>query len=195
MQKALAAALSAFCLLHSAFAVDRPGPDGFLLALPGYEFEFPRDHGSHDGYRTEWWYYTGHLRAENGHHYGFELTFFRVGVSLSGAPAPSPTGSGQNRTGEGAGPPLGSAWDLHHLALAHFAITDVDGKAFRYYEKLNRSSSFTARAASGYLEVFNEGWRATTLRDGSWRIVAAESGDAIDLTLRARKPPAIHGEN
>ena len=161
MQKTLAYLLSAFFALQA-----------------GYDFEFPRDHGSHYGYPTEWWYYTGHLRTDDGHRYGFELTFFRVAVP-SGGPAVPPA----------------SAWDFRHLALAHFAITDVDGKAFRYYEKLNRDSPFTARATSGYLDVFNEGWRATTLRDGSWRIVASQNGDAIDLTLRTRKPPAIHGEN
>lgn len=174
MQKALVILLSAFCLLPSAFAIDRPGSDGFLLALPGYEYEFPRDHGSHDGYRTEWWYYTGHLRTSDGHRYGFELTFFRVGVDPK--PAESP-------------------WDLRHLALAHFAITDVDGRRFRYYEKLNRSSPYTAQAASGYLDVFNEGWRAITLHDGSWLIAAKQGDDSISLILRSRKPPAIHGEN
>jgi len=173
------ALISAFCLLHSAFAADRPGPDGYLLALPGYDFEFPRDHGSHDAYRTEWWYYTGHLRAKDGHRYGFELTFFRVGAGAGGL------NSAPNQ----------SAWDLHHLALAHFAITDIDRKEFRFYEKLNRSSPFTAKSASGYLDVFNEGWKATTLRDGSWRIVATQGGDSIDLTLRSHKSPAIHGEN
>ena len=148
----------------------------FQPALPGYQFEFPRDHGTHDEYRTEWWYYTGHLEAESGRNYGFELTFFRVGVADPGTP---------QETG----------WDLRNLALAHFAVTDVDGKKFRYYEKLNRASPFTAAAAAGRLDVFNEGWRATTERDGSWRIIAAQDGDAIDLTLRSRKPPAIHGEN
>ncbi len=170
------AALVAFCVLSSLRAADRPGPDGFLLALPGYEFEFPRDHGSHDGYRTEWWYYTGHLTTESGHRYGFEVTFFRVGVVPPSVPRES-------------------AWDLRNLALAHFAVTDVDGKAFRYYEKLNRSSPFTAGAATGFLNVFNEGWRAATAADGSWRLVAADGTDRIDLDLRSRKPPAIHGEN
>ncbi|HEX9998570.1 MAG TPA: hypothetical protein VGB45_15630, partial [Abditibacterium sp.] len=37
----------------------------FRLALPGYKFQFPRDHGSHPTFATEWWYYTGHLKAEN----------------------------------------------------------------------------------------------------------------------------------
>jgi predicted secreted hydrolase len=166
--------LSAFCFVISAFAGDKPGADGFLLALPGYDFDFPRDHGSHDGYRTEWWYYTGHLRADDGHRYGFEVTFFRVGVDPR---------------------PADNAWDLRHLSLAHFAITDIDGRQFRYYEKLNRSSKFTAQAAAGHLDVSNEGWRATTAPDGAWRLVAFEGPDAVDLTLRMRKPPAIHGAN
>ena len=149
----------------------------FLPALPGYEFAFPRDHGSHDQFRTEWWYYTGHLESAKGRRYGFELTFFRVGVV-------APDGS-----------PQATAWDLRNLSLAHFAITDIDGQKFRYYEKLNRSSPYTASAAPGRLDVFNEAWRATTTSDGAWRISAAENGDRIDLVLRTHKPPAIHGEN
>ena len=151
----------------------------FRSATPGYEFSFPRDHGAHSEYQTEWWYYTGHLRTEAGRRYGFEVTFFRVGVA-GGVQA-----SGLSPT----------RWDLNHIMPAHFAVTDVGGKTFRYYEKLNRASKFTADAVEGRLEVFNESWRATTNPDGSWRLVASEGKDSLDVTLRARKPPAIHGEN
>ena len=44
-------------------------------------YEFPRDHFNHQDYQTEWWYYTGNLKAADGHRFGFELTFFRQGVS------------------------------------------------------------------------------------------------------------------
>src|SRR5947209_6258225 len=60
----------------------------FAPALPGYEFQFPRDHGSHDEYKTEWWYYTGNLRTDRGHRYGFEVTFFRVGIVPPDGTAP-----------------------------------------------------------------------------------------------------------
>jgi len=148
----------------------------FRPALPGYEFSFPHDHGSHDEYKTEWWYYTGHLQTQDGRRYGFELTFFRVGVTPPGTDATT-------------------KWDVRNLSLAHFAVTDVAGKDFRYYEKLNRSSAFTAGAAPETLDVFNEGWRAVTLADGSWRISAYGGKDAIDLVMTSRKAPAIHGEN
>src|SRR5437870_893122 len=52
----------------------------FASALPGYEYAFPRDHGTHDEYKTEWWYYTGHFTATDGRRFGFELTFFRAGI-------------------------------------------------------------------------------------------------------------------
>ena len=146
----------------------------FRIARPGYEFAFPRDHGSHPEYRTEWWYYTGHFWTERGRRYGFEVTFFRVGMTVAETPRET-------------------RWDLEQVMPAHFAITDVQAKDFRYYEKLNRESPFTAGAAVGHLDVFNEGWRATSNPDGSWRLIARAGTDAIDLTLRARKPPAIHG--
>ena len=34
---------------------------GFSQVLEPREFEFPRDHGPHPGFRQEWWYLTGHL--------------------------------------------------------------------------------------------------------------------------------------
>ena len=33
------------------------------LAQPGYVWSFPRDHWAREGYKTEWWYFTGHLRT------------------------------------------------------------------------------------------------------------------------------------
>ncbi|HSY49777.1 MAG TPA: lipocalin-like domain-containing protein [Thermoanaerobaculia bacterium] len=163
---------STFDIRHSTLAAQT----AFTPALPGYDFSFPRDHGTHDEYKTEWWYYTGHLETDSGKRYGFELTFFRVGITPPGE-APK------------------TRWDLRNLALAHFAVTDVAANDFRYYEKLNRSSPFTAGAAVGTLDVFNEGWRAMTLADGSWRLMAYGGKDSIDLKMTSHKAPAIHGEN
>ena len=169
---ALVLSFSSFALPVSSFAAE----PAFVPALPGYDFSFPRDHGAHDEYKTEWWYYTGQLQTEAGKRYGFELTFFRVGIV-----PPGPAGA--------------TKWDLRNLSLAHFAVSDIESSEFRYYEKLNRSSPFTAGAAAGVLDVFNEGWRATTLPDGSWRITAYGGKDAIDLVMTSRKAPAVHGEN
>src|SRR5258708_34756571 len=91
----------------------------FKPALPGYRYEFPRDYFSHPDYQTEWWYYTGNLQTSDGRKFGFELTFFREGVNRD-------PGSTAN-------------WDLRDLYLAHFAVSDLDGKKFFHVQRTNRA--------------------------------------------------------
>ena len=61
-------------LLLLLFAVSSPAQ--YQLAVPGYQYQFPRDYFNHPDYRTEWWYYTGNLTSADGHKFGYELTFF-----------------------------------------------------------------------------------------------------------------------
>jgi len=51
--------------------------DGFARATQPCSFEFPRDHGPHPTFKTEWWYYTGNLHNAAGRRFGYQLTFFR----------------------------------------------------------------------------------------------------------------------
>lgn len=168
----------AFVSFGSALSQQHEGvrTDSFQPARPGWIFEFPRDHGSHPAFRTEWWYYTGNLRTSSGRVFGFELTFFRVGI----APRREETGN---------------PWALHDVGLAHFAISDVGRKKFRYYERMNRMTPYLAGASESLLEVFNEGWSARTAEDGTMRIRAMAGVDSIDLRLRSTKPAAVHGVN
>ena len=45
--------------------------------LLAHELQFPRDHGAHPAFRTEWWYITGWLRSDGGEELGVQITFFR----------------------------------------------------------------------------------------------------------------------
>ena len=60
-------------------------PPEYREALPGYRYQFPRDHFEHKDFRTEWWYYTGNVTAAGGERFGFELVFFREGTGGKGA--------------------------------------------------------------------------------------------------------------
>src|ERR1700758_1361729 len=86
----------------------------YQQALPGYQYEFPRDHFDHPEYKTEWWYYTGNLKAADGHRFGFELTFFRQAVNRNQAQK--------------------SDWDVQDIYLAHLALSDIDGGRFYHNE-------------------------------------------------------------
>src|SRR5438105_1993818 len=50
----------------ASFTVSDGALLGFQRAVPGYMLTFPVDHAAHPDYRTEWWYYTGHLRPPPG---------------------------------------------------------------------------------------------------------------------------------
>jgi predicted secreted hydrolase len=147
---------------------------GFRSALPGYTFSFPRDHYAHDDFRTEWWYYTGHLTAADGEEYGFQVTFFRSGVAEARA---NP-----------------SRWAARNLYLAHFAVSDVARKSFRYFERVSRAGLGQAGASDREFRVWVGDWEVAG--DGATqRLRAKEDGFALGLALVSQKPPVIHGEN
>jgi predicted secreted hydrolase len=66
--------------LAAADALLRPQPPPPLVAYapvtPRRPLVFPRDHGAHPDFRTEWWYVTGALDSPQAD-IGFQLTFFR----------------------------------------------------------------------------------------------------------------------
>ena len=151
----------------------------YKVALPGYRYQFPRDHFSHPDYRTEWWYYTGNLRARDGHRYGFELVFFR---------------QGQDRRTD-ANP---SAWRIDDLYVAHLALTDIDSARFRYWKRLNRAGPGIAGrdpgewAASGTVTG-----RCVGIRRAARQTLhrAGGRGELYPLSSPPPHPPVIEGEN
>src|SRR6516165_10592373 len=110
----------------------------YKLALPGYRYQFPRDHFDHPDYQTEWWYYTGNLKAAAGHRFGFELTFFRQAIARD---------AGQ------------SAWHIHDLYMAHLALSDLDGQRFYHDERLNRAGPGIAGVDQSTGTIWNGNWQ------------------------------------
>ncbi len=151
--------------------------ESFRQAAPGYHFRFPQDHGTHDEFRTEWWYYTGHLSTKDGRPFGFQLTFFRRGIQAEAVKS-NP-----------------SRWAIRHLYLAHFALTDIRDGRFRYAEKVSRAGLGKAGAEAGHLRVWIDRWvtEATAAASDAHHLRAEADGFALDLILKPEKPPVIHG--
>ena len=157
--------------------------DSYRRALPGYAYQFPRDHFDHPDFRTEWWYYTGNLATAEGRRFGYELTFFRHGVNRS--------------AGETA-----NVWALKDVWLAHFALSDIDGGQFRHAERMNRSGPGLAGVSSQDAVVWNGNWRVRWQLDpqqragfSSKQLIALAEGFRVDLGMRSEKPPVTHGVN
>ncbi|MGC2109170.1 MAG: lipocalin-like domain-containing protein [Candidatus Korobacteraceae bacterium] len=151
-----------------------PLPAQYQMALPGYQYEFPRDHFNHPDYKTEWWYYTGNLKSADGHKFGFELTFFRQGIRQS-----------QRPTGD---------WDIQDLYLAHFALSDLSGGHFYHTERLNRAGPGLAGANLALQRVWNGNWQVQWM-NGEQHLQAVSDDFTLQLVMTSHKPPVIHGKN
>src|SRR3954470_5337894 len=164
-------------LLILAFAISAAGAD-WRTAEPGWRYEFPRDHHAHREFKTEWWYFTGNLFDADGRRFGYELTFFREGIRPAAARDPG-----------------ASRFLVDDLKFAHFAITDVEGKQFRFEQKMNRGAFGEAGFDDGQRLAWIEKWAVQLNGENEFEIQAATNFGELRLHLRAVKRPAIHGEN
>ena len=92
--------------------------EGWTAVLSPRQFAFPSDHGAHEDYRIEWWYYTGNLEAEDGRRFGYQLTFFRTGLHKQ--------------------PANPSRWAVRDLYTAHFAVSDIGNKQHHCFQRISR---------------------------------------------------------
>lgn len=160
----------------------------FRPALPGYKFVFPRDHGAHLEYATEWWYYTGHLKSADGRNFGYQMTWFRTAL----APVI------QRK----------SAWATRDIIFCHFALTDENGRKFFFSDRIGRAGLGVSGASAGKKppRIWSGDWN---LQFGgktgdSQRFSASAISDAtetkgrnfaLQLSQSALKPLVVNGEN
>jgi predicted secreted hydrolase len=112
-------------------------------ALPQRTLAFPRDHGAHPDFRTEWWYITGHAKTPAGQNsagreFGFQVTFFRSRVEAT-----------QN---------MQSQFAAKQLIFAHCAVTDVQGKKLWHDQRIAREGFGIAQASEQDTDVKLRDW-------------------------------------
>jgi len=162
--------------------------DGWRTAAPDRAWSFPRDHWAHPGFRSEWWYFTGHLRADDdaGREFGFQFTVFRVGLLPER-------------------PDLDSAWSTDALILGHASIGDLVAGEHRFSEVLRRTTPFLGEFAT-YPQRPIAWVRAPAGTDDRWEVDWDGSGFslrmrddvrgmAFDLAAIPSKPLVLHGPN
>ncbi|HZS54526.1 MAG TPA: lipocalin-like domain-containing protein [Bryobacteraceae bacterium] len=168
------------CLAALLFVTALAGQQ-WQVAKPGYRYEFPRDHFSHPHFQTEWWYYTGNLRAGDGHRFGFELTFFRQAQHLM----PQQMAASD------------AVWQPDQIYVAHLALSDIDGQQFFHMERLNRAGPGLAGAGLIDRKYWNGNWEAKwiSLEMGEQELQAVCDNLTLNIRIQPEKPLVIHGEN
>jgi predicted secreted hydrolase len=150
-----------------AGAVDYPG------VRPGTPLAFPRDHGSHPAYRTEWWYVTGWVRDTRGRELGVQVTFFR------------------NRPGVAEHNP--SAFAPRQLVFAHAAIADPEHGRLQHDQRASRAMLDLAGAKEATTQAWIGDW-SLSLDGTTYRTRIAARGFALDLAFAATQDVLLQGE-
>ena len=147
------------------------------VSLPGWNYEFPRDHGAHTDFKTEWWYFTGNLESQDGEDFGYQLTFFRQGIIEPGREIPA------------------SNFLQRDMKFAHFAVSDISSKKFHHFQKIARGAFGEAGFEEGDRLAWIDQWSCQRIGPHDFRLLASDGDVSIDLTLRSQRDPVIHGKN
>lgn len=163
------AALSIFC--SSLIAED----DWQRVTSPRV-WEFPRDHGAHREFKTEWWYFTGNLADAQGRSFGYQLTIFRQGLQFTPEQKES-------------------RWAIRDFYFGHFAVSDLSTKKFHYLERVDRGALEQSGASEREMKTWLQEWKIETLdaKTERYRLTASEPEMAIDLMLEPAKPLVLQG--
>ena len=149
--------------------------DGFERALEPRPFVFPRDHGPHPSFRSEWWHYTGNLQDQDGRRFGYQLTFFRFALTPEN---------------------LNQGWRASQIYMAHFALTNAQAEEHQAHERFSRAALGLAGAKAQPFRVWVEDWSVSGAADELFPIelTAAAEGATLHLRLEAGKPWAPNGD-
>ncbi len=140
---------------------------------PDLAIAFPRDHGSHPAFRTEWWYVTGWTADDRGVERGVQVTFFRSRPGVAEASA--------------------SAFAPRELLFAHAAIAEADVGRLVHDQRAARAGFGLARASEGTTDVRLDRWSLVGGGE-AWRAIVPAREFALDLAFRATQTPLLQGE-
>jgi predicted secreted hydrolase len=145
----------------------------YARVRPGTVLKFPRDHGSHPQFRTEWWYITGWLRTADGRDMGMQITFFRNRPRVAE---------------EGA-----SRFTPRQLLFAHAALSRPEAGRLLGDQRAARSGFGLAEAAEGRMDIAIEDW-SLKATDGGYAAEVIARGFRYALRFEARQPPFLQGD-
>ncbi|HVI33592.1 carotenoid 1,2-hydratase [Phenylobacterium sp.] len=135
---------------------------------------FPRDHGAHPEFRTEWWYVTGWLETPDGRDLGFQVTFFRSRLPVD-----------QRNP---------SAFAPKQILFAHAALSDPRLGRLLHEGRIARQGLGLAQAAVGDADVTLLDWRLARGRDDRFTARAGGKDFALDLAFVPTQPVLLQGQ-
>ncbi|WP_411289254.1 lipocalin-like domain-containing protein [Phenylobacterium sp.] len=149
-------------------------PPPFPAVRAGAALSFPRDHGAHPEFRTEWWYVTGWLKTPEGRDLGFQITFFRSRLAVD--------------------PENPSAFSPGQILFAHAGLSDPTVGRLLHDGRIARQGLGLAQASTEDADVTIDDWRFRRGADGRFTAQVAGREFALDLVITPTQPVLLQGE-
>jgi predicted secreted hydrolase len=162
-----------FLLSSLALAAPVHGAVDYAVVTPR-RLVFPRDHGAHPDYRTEWWYLTGWLDGPAGAALGFQVTFFRTRTEVD--------------------PANPSAFAAKQLIIAHAALAEPARGTLLHDERIARTGLGGAGASEVDTAIHLGAWTFERLPGGEYRCALPARGFTLEFTARPTQPLLLQGD-
>ncbi|WP_085314295.1 lipocalin-like domain-containing protein [Derxia lacustris] len=158
-----------------ARAAANPADADFAEPQRGARLTFPRDHGAHPRFRTEWWYVTGWLDADGAAPLGFQITFFRSRLAVAADNA--------------------SRFAPRQIVFAHVALSDPAAGHALHDDRALRAGFADAVAAEGDARLVLGDWSlARDAASDRWQARLPARDFTLDLSFAPTQPAMLQGD-
>ncbi|KUJ86159.1 iron ABC transporter permease [Ruegeria marisrubri] len=159
-----------FSVLAQGFAGLGTDAEGYETPRPGYEFQFPADHGAHPAFRIEWWYVTATLTGDDGESYGIQWTLFRSALK----------------------PFERQGWQNPQLWIGHAAVTTAEHH--RFAERIARGGIGQAGVIATPFSAWIDDWEMAGPDMETLSLSARGADFSYEMNLKAQGPLVFHGD-
>lgn len=142
---------------------------------PDLKLAFPRDHGSHPDFRTEWWYITGWLTGADKRERGFQITFFRARPDNVDTKNPS-------------------RFSPQQVLFAHVALSEPSEGKLLHAQRTARAGLGLAEAKTDLTHVWIHDW-SLQQKDNRYHAKIATPQFMFDFQFEATIAPMLNGIN
>ncbi len=164
-------------------------------------FSFPKDHGRHSQFGTEWWYLSGRLSSESGTDWAYHFTIFRRAFkrwsSLALVALAISVKSIRNiEFFKRSFARMLESREHRRIGVegyvGHLSITNIKEKNFVFFERGGISLRKVAGATDDGLCVWVKEWKLKE-ENGTIHLAAERNDFSVDLDLLPMKPPILNG--
>jgi len=173
---------------------DYEADSSFEQVIKPRSFYFPSEHLAHQKYKSEWWYFSGHLNSyslnknNNKRQFAYQFTLFRFALVTG------------NNVAKDKNTDKSSRWRANNIYMGHLALIDKNKQKSYRQERFSRDALGLAGANKnndGILQFWLNDWQVKSMQADQLfplRLDLSTNEFSLQLQLDTLKPIVLQGE-